>query len=69
MPSSSSRSRSGASQPPNNLKGDEESEDPAPASRRRIGPQSQQAEIDLGHLAGWRLDDPHRRRRPNPNRR
>jgi hypothetical protein len=36
-------------------------------SRRRIGPQSEQAEIDLGHLAGWRLDDPRRhRRRPEP---
>jgi hypothetical protein len=30
--------------------GDEESADPAPASRRRIGPQSEPAEIDLGHL-------------------
>ena len=47
--------------------GDEESVDPVPAPRRRIGPQSQQAEIDLGHLAGWRLDNPHRhRRRPEP---
>src|SRR5258705_1920814 len=36
-------------------------------SRRRIGPQSEQAEIDLGHLAGWRLDDARRhRRRPEP---
>ena len=40
---------------------------PVPASGRRIGPQSQQAESDLRHLAEWRLDDPHRhRRRPEP---
>lgn len=38
-----------------------------PASRRRIGSQSKQAEIDLRHLAEWRLDNPHRHcRRPEP---
>lgn len=46
--------------------GDEDSVPGAvPASRRRIGPLSQQAEIDLRHLAEWRLDDPDRHcRRP-----